>query len=153
MKTQKLATTSSKVRGSEDMFDWFAFTRLEQSLFKVIYETGQALNAFEVYLRVCNSIYNEQIPIEEGIEGHMDMLNRSEILHLMNKRDALKMLKKWQKKGVKFPAYTTIKRMLDNFADLGWLKRREEATGRSVGLYSIPEKIRGQIRDNAQREE
>lgn len=63
------------------------------------------------------------------------------------KREALGYMRKYMKDGLSFPAYPSIKRVIDEFEKMGLVKSRKPIVGRGGKVFYVPEEYKKQIRE------
>lgn len=139
-------------------FNWQALAKIEQHILRELFESDYAINSMQVYFqlaaraitdtqysdsemgrdakRITKMIYGDKptdirTPTNERIE-----------LSKLKRREAEKVITFYREKGVSIPAYTTVMRILDEFAAVGWILKREASVGRSPTLYFLQSDVR-----------
>ncbi len=124
-------------------FEWTALTKMEQYIFLSIYNNHSATNAMHIYFDVArNYIMIDVLPDYLELYG-----KKRRVLNAFLDKQR----KKQRKKGAKIPAYTTIIRILENFTSVGWVKTREEITGRASILYFLSNEVHSEVEKAAVR--
>jgi len=124
-------------------FEWSALTMLEQNMFRVLSEENAALNAMQIYYATI--LFHGGINTEnkQVVKLPFPGVPTSPFITV----DAMKKIfSELKTKKIKFPAHTTIIRKLEGFVSIGWVKEREELSGKAAKLYYLPAEVREKIK-------